>query len=766
MQSKPKWLALFLFAMSLIYLIPEVIFNAKLVEVAGSSGLSDETLHITELFGRAISGIGVTLLMIDLLVSGRVAAQKRTAIPAMVVVALIVWPTTFFGQKWLVDYFIIDSSSAEQRQNAFMSNVLRSSLAQNALRIEGIPFEPEHATSAHEMTFLALMGGLIYSNDSFINDVDKQKNAILEKYLLNRAGARFDEDYAVYRDMRKDVHVAWGDYKQANKQYNDAVASRHNEANKAWSNVESDVLKGWKRYQSAEKSYLMRAEGKAQELAPKISQAFDEKNNCISRYSNIKHQNKCIKTVESHYRQGLAKYGLPYKEMNYWLVTEKGRVKGTTTVSETILTLGLSAVLAGLELATGDGGEQDQHLVYSSKPSDYVPNILNLMKGEFKSETGYSMGIATFSQFRHHKITARNIVRKSKNKGVQLATNWTINDVTAFKNAVRTTTRDKAKRKWNKEMAKRDLSIPPGLNFNQFQKHSSIQNQIKQSMGEEYYVNPVLTTWNNKQFYKNVTLVNVQRERDKWLAYINSSVVRFEDGGLYENEGKSALRSIIVPPISMSLSLFLVLITFFKLPFKFWALLSYGENEVSTSKSKRMNHVAALAVIIAIFSVPLLMGNSKFTDEGSTTAYFLKSIDNSVSPLTSSAITWVLHSQPSIQPIGMAFDKNFHVFSLFEKHVLKPINDWDEKIYPLLSIDQYKQTEPKVVNGKVAMFVRSNVSENRIRILNIKPKYQDGMLLQPDSYYVEVSASGYRPVKKWVTHNRDNNEHVFFLNKK
>ncbi|KXI22266.1 hypothetical protein [Photobacterium sanguinicancri] len=160
MQSKPKWLALFLFAMSLIYLIPEVIFNAKLVEVAGSSGLSDETLHITELFGRAISGIGVTLLMIDLLVSGRVAAQKRTAIPAMVVVALIVWPTTFFGQKWLVDYFIIDSSSAEQRQNAFMSNVLRSSLAQNALRIEGIPFEPEHATSAHEMTFLALMGGL------------------------------------------------------------------------------------------------------------------------------------------------------------------------------------------------------------------------------------------------------------------------------------------------------------------------------------------------------------------------------------------------------------------------------------------------------------------------------------------------------------------------------------------------------------------------------------------------------------------------------
>lgn len=77
MQSKPKWLALFLFAMSLIYLIPEVIFNAKLVEVAGSSGLSDETLHITELFGRAISGIGVTLLMIDLLVSGRVAAQKK-----------------------------------------------------------------------------------------------------------------------------------------------------------------------------------------------------------------------------------------------------------------------------------------------------------------------------------------------------------------------------------------------------------------------------------------------------------------------------------------------------------------------------------------------------------------------------------------------------------------------------------------------------------------------------------------------------------------
>jgi hypothetical protein len=43
------------------------------------------------------------------------------------------------------------------------------------------------------------------------------------------------------------------------------------------------------------------------------------------------------------------------------------------------------------------------------------------------------------------------------------------------------------------------------------------------------------------------------------------------------------------------------------------------------------------------------------------------------------------------------------------------------------------------------------VPENaRIRIMNIRPRYQSGMLLQPGKYDLEISAEGYQTYRKWI----------------
>jgi len=57
-----------------------------------------------------------------------------------------------------------------------------------------------------------------------------------------------------------------------------------------------------------------------------------------------------------------------------------------------------------------------------------------------------------------------------------------------------------------------------------------------------------------------------------------------------------------------------------------------------------------------------------------------------------------------------------------------------------------KKTSPMV--GKI--FVETVPEDARVRILNIKPKFFQGMELEPGRYYVEVSAEGYETEKRWI----------------
>lgn len=49
------------------------------------------------------------------------------------------------------------------------------------------------------------------------------------------------------------------------------------------------------------------------------------------------------------------------------------------------------------------------------------------------------------------------------------------------------------------------------------------------------------------------------------------------------------------------------------------------------------------------------------------------------------------------------------------------------------------------------LFVHATPAFARVRILNIQPRYADGITLSPGSYHVEVSAGGYSTTTQWIT---------------
>lgn len=167
-MKKLSWRVFFLL-LSAAYLIPEAIFNAQLVSLVGLGTPKPEQLEHLEIYGRTISGIGVTLLLADLLPARLFKTGLRGSL-TLLLLTLCVWPSVFFGQKYLIEQWLIEPSTPEQRQYAAYSAALRDALAVNAVEVEGLNYDPKELHSSENLTFLALFGGLAYADHNLTDN--------------------------------------------------------------------------------------------------------------------------------------------------------------------------------------------------------------------------------------------------------------------------------------------------------------------------------------------------------------------------------------------------------------------------------------------------------------------------------------------------------------------------------------------------------------------------------------------------------------------
>jgi len=56
---------------------------------------------------------------------------------------------------------------------------------------------------------------------------------------------------------------------------------------------------------------------------------------------------------------------------------------------------------------------------------------------------------------------------------------------------------------------------------------------------------------------------------------------------------------------------------------------------------------------------------------------------------------------------------------------------------------------------EVRLFVKSNAPNIKVRVLNIRPKFQQGMFLREGDYELEVSSEGYRTTTQWINAKAD-----------
>ncbi|CAM3837378.1 hypothetical protein [Parendozoicomonas haliclonae] len=442
--------------------------------------------------------------------------------------------------------------------------------------------------------------------------------------------------------------------------------------------------------------------------------------------------------------------GVPYIEPNAWLIRRK--VSTTTNALNSlamgVLSGGVYTAMQALDKATGgDGGFKEYTYSYTSNVNHYKDVLRAHMGSNFERESGgYPLGIKSLHDFRVHKVTSEKARKTLVGKGLKLPSNWTLNQRSVFDRAVKAKVVEEANKKWNSEVAKQGLRIPPNQSWLSFQKNPSIQARIKQEMGD-FYVSPTLADWNNVQFKQHVLEVNVQRKTREFIGILKAQQKEFGDGGSLEHEGKQALRATIIPPISMSLSLFLVILTVVKLPGKTVALLQVSGVMKKGAGNHKLAHAAALKVapLLIIFVLPVMLWDNKYTDEKSAVNYFLDKVDEESSFLTSHALHWLLTTQPMMQPMGEGVDNGLGITRAFK--VIEPaIASFDKRF----GGEEVKPVKTRAIPGLYPLTIKTNVPNAKIMIMNIKPSYKPGIQLPPGQYIIRVVAPDGRAVRATV----------------
>lgn len=62
-----------------------------------------------------------------------------------------------------------------------------------------------------------------------------------------------------------------------------------------------------------------------------------------------------------------------------------------------------------------------------------------------------------------------------------------------------------------------------------------------------------------------------------------------------------------------------------------------------------------------------------------------------------------------------------------------------------------ENVETELPNGDVKLTVLVSQNDARIRIMNIKPKYQQGIELKKGKYDIEVTKDNHKTFRKWVS---------------
>ena len=185
LAAAPTTKSTLLVLLTIAYLLFELSFNARLLDAAG--GLPKQrTLDELEVFGRVLSGVGLSLILWRFM--GATSQGTAAGIGRLIAIGVITIPVVFWAQRALLDW-IVDSSTTQQRASAVLASQIPVALIWQAADIEGLALAPEALARPEGKTFLAVLPLLAFYSPDLLRAAHAQIDKLVTRVVRRQVGS-------------------------------------------------------------------------------------------------------------------------------------------------------------------------------------------------------------------------------------------------------------------------------------------------------------------------------------------------------------------------------------------------------------------------------------------------------------------------------------------------------------------------------------------------------------------------------------------------
>lgn len=594
----------FLFLMSGLYLVYELVFNSRIVD--GSTGeFSASQMEALELQGRFLSGVGLSLLCLRFVSLNNL---KRFLITS-VITTTIAFSLMFFGQKLLIES-LVANSTVEDRVNAQHIALLKNGIMNRHVVLEDISIPEEAVGTPATKAMMSIVGVMAFGTDGFVNKLKSNANDIVEQAAKNDAQLTLPEAYEAYQSYQSAVNEKWLAYLDGVTQYDEEKSKVPEKSLDKLNEIYEEAASGFKEKTEGlhDKEMLTRT---SLEIKRAVKDYFDSKaiaDARCSKYDSL--EQKCHIKIENTYRDKVIEHAGRYVPPNYWCYPEK-----ETLVTENI---------------------RGRRVTSIQKSQDCDSMDREWFERKLLEITGGDTNMATNTE-----VAAKVRARLAEN-GIDMPATWRMGDRESLLEALiekGNATVDAEYKKASIERA--GQYIPPTLNQRDFTNLPMVQNPIKDKL-EWTKASPVPLTLDHNAFFEQLHAPRYLAPISEIKDELDREGQTYGDGQANEEKGKAYYRSIIVPPFAMAFSLFFGLLNLFSFSATLASMLT---------KKKILGKLAAWATVGAIFvAYPLVSSSSAVKSEAF--AYFSTEMEKQTSPVVPHLAAWVIDAQPIMYPVG------------------------------------------------------------------------------------------------------------------
>ncbi len=251
----PAWQNWLVTGITLTYLICELAFNSRLLDLVGSVSTADE-VHNMERYGRTLTAIAAALLALQFSLMGIARLKKKgvwltakASTALVLLICLITGTLTWHAVEWVIERQVT-KSTGEFRQMSLLAQLYQHALIEGQQTLEGIPLDSgggqaQTWNSPSGKAFLATLPVLLSSSDRYrkLLERDAEQN-LRDNISAQEGGVR--GYYEAWIMARGEVHKQFVAYYNDDMDISETVRL---EQARAWQRYERSLeakrLKTW-----------------------------------------------------------------------------------------------------------------------------------------------------------------------------------------------------------------------------------------------------------------------------------------------------------------------------------------------------------------------------------------------------------------------------------------------------------------------------------------------------------------------------------------